>query len=55
MTKRKDVYAVDHTEKELGDFLYRRQQRSITQVQPLADVTPEEVEKAMKFNVEGVL
>ena len=56
VTKREDVYAaVDHAEKELGGFDIMVNNAGIAQVQPLADVTPKEVEKILKVNVEGVL
>lgn len=56
VTKRDQVYAaVDHAEKELGGFDVIVNNAGIAQVQALADVTPEEVEKILKVNVEGVL
>jgi meso-butanediol dehydrogenase/(S,S)-butanediol dehydrogenase/diacetyl reductase len=56
VTKRDEVYAaVDHAEKELGGFDVIVNNAGIAQVQALADVTPEEVEKILKVNVEGVL
>lgn len=56
VTKRDQVYAaVNHAEKELGGFDVIVNNAGIAQVQPLADVTPEEVEKILKVNVEGVL
>lgn len=56
VTKRDDVYAaVDHAEKELGGFDVMVNNAGIAQVQPLSDVMPEEVEKILKVNVEGVL
>lgn len=56
VTKRDEVYAaVDHAEKELGGFDIMVNNAGIAQVQPLSEVTPEEVEKILKVNVEGVL
>lgn len=56
VTKRDQVYAaVNHAEKELGGFDVIVNNAGIAQVQALADVTPEEVEKIFKVNVEGVL
>lgn len=56
VTKRDSVYAaIDHAEKELGGFDIMVNNAGIAQVQPLLDVTPEEVEKILKVNVEGVL
>lgn len=56
VTDRGQVYAaVDHAEKELGGFDVIVNNAGIAQVQALADVTPEEVGKILKVNVEGVL
>ena len=56
VTKRDEVYAaVDHAEKALGGFDVMINNAGIAQVQPLADVTPAEVDKILKVNVEGVL
>jgi meso-butanediol dehydrogenase/(S,S)-butanediol dehydrogenase/diacetyl reductase len=56
VTKRDEVYAaVDHAEKALGGFDIMVNNAGIAQVQPLLDVTPEEVERIFKVNVEGVL
>lgn len=56
VTKRDDVYAaIDHAEKELGGFDIIINNAGIAQVQPLSEVTSEELEKILKVNVEGVL
>ena len=56
VTRRDDVYAaVEHAEKALGGFDIMINNAGIAQVQPLADVTPEEVDTILKVNVEGVL
>lgn len=56
VAKRDDVYAaVDRAEKELGGFDIMVNNAGIAQVQPLLEVTPEEVTKIIKINVEGVL
>ncbi len=56
VANRADVYAaVDHAEKELGGFDIMVNNAGIAQVRPLAEVTPEEVGKILKINVEGVL
>ncbi|KAA3629774.1 MAG: SDR family NAD(P)-dependent oxidoreductase [Proteobacteria bacterium] len=56
VTKRDDVYAaIEHAEKALGGFDVMINNAGIAQVQPLADVTPEEVDKILKVNVNGVL
>lgn len=56
VTSRDEVYAaVDHAEKQLGGFDVIVNNAGIAQVQALTDVTPEEVEKILKVNVEGVL
>jgi meso-butanediol dehydrogenase/(S,S)-butanediol dehydrogenase/diacetyl reductase len=56
VTKRDSVYAaVDHAEKELGGFDLMVNNAGIAQVKPLSDVMPDEVEKILKVNVEGVL
>lgn len=54
--KRDDVYAaIDHAEKELGGFDVIVNNAGIAQVQPISDVKPEEVDRILKINVEGVL
>jgi meso-butanediol dehydrogenase/(S,S)-butanediol dehydrogenase/diacetyl reductase len=56
VSKREQVYAaVGHTEKELGGFDIIVNNAGIASIQALADVTPEEVEKIFKVNIEGVL
>ena len=56
VTKRDDVFAaVNHAEKELGGFDVIVNNAGIASIQPLADVTPEEIDKIMKVNVHGVL
>lgn len=56
VTRRDDVYAaIDHAEKELGGVDIMVNNAGIAQVQPIADVTPEEVGTILKVNVEGVL
>jgi len=53
---RDQVYAaVDHAEKELNGFDIMVNNAGIAQVQPLAEVTPQEVEIIFKVNIEGVL
>ena len=56
VSKRDDVYAaINHTEKELGGFDIIVNNAGIANVQSIAEVTPAEVEKIFKVNVEGVL
>ena len=56
VSKRDEVYgAIDHAEKLLGGFDVMVNNAGIAQVQPIADVTPEEVDKILKVNVQGVL
>jgi meso-butanediol dehydrogenase/(S,S)-butanediol dehydrogenase/diacetyl reductase len=56
VTKRDEVYAaIDHAEDELGGFDVMINNAGIAQVQPLAEVTPEEVDRIFKVNVQGVL
>lgn len=56
VSRRDDVYAaIDHTEKELGGFDIMINNAGIAQVQAIADVMPEEVDKILKVNVQGVL
>ncbi len=56
VTKREDVYAaMDHAAKALGGFDIIVNSAGIPQVQPLLDVTAEELDKILKVNVQGVL
>lgn len=56
VSKREDIVnAINHTEKELGGFDIIVNNAGIAQVQAIADVTPEEVDKIFKVNVQGVL
>src|SRR5687768_15111440 len=56
VTKRDDVYAaVDHAERELSGFDIIVNNAGIASIQPIADVTPEEIDKILKVNVQGVL
>jgi len=56
VSKRDDLYAaVDHAEKELGSFDIVVNNAGIASIQPLLDVTPEEIDKILKVNVQGVL
>lgn len=51
VSSRDEVYAaVDHAEKELGGFDIIVNNAGIANVQPLADVTPEEVDRILKIN-----
>ena len=47
--------AVDRTEAALGGLDVMINNAGIAQVQPLADVTPEEIDRILKINVQGVL
>lgn len=56
VTKRDEVFAaVDHAEKELGGFDIIVNNAGIASIQAIADITPEEIDKTMKVNVQGVL
>lgn len=56
VSKRDEVYAViDHAEKELGGFDVIVNNAGIAQVKPLSDVTPEDLERIFRINVDGVV
>jgi len=56
ISDRDNVYKlVDDTEQALGGFDVMINNAGIAQVQPISDITPEEVARIMKINVEGVL
>lgn len=56
ISQRDEVYAaIDKAEKDLGGFDVMVNNAGIAQVNALADVTPEEVEKIFKINVQGAL
>ncbi len=56
VTSRDEVYAaVAHAESALGGFDVMINNAGIAQVNPIADVTPEEVAKIWAVNVDGVL
>ena len=56
VSNRDEVHAaIDHAEKELGGFDIIVNNAGIANVQPLSDVTPEEVDRILKINVLGVL
>lgn len=56
VSKRDEVYAaVDHAEKELGGFDVIVNNAGIAQVKPLADVTPEDLDRIFRINVDGVV
>lgn len=56
VSDRNEVFAaVDHAHKELGGFDIIVNNAGIASIQPLADVTQEEIDKIMKVNVNGVL
>jgi meso-butanediol dehydrogenase/(S,S)-butanediol dehydrogenase/diacetyl reductase len=56
VSDRAQVYAaVDHAEKELGGFDIMVNNAGIAQVQLIAQVTPEEVERIFRINFQGVL
>ena len=53
---RAEVYAaVEHTEKTLGGLDIMVNNAGIAQVNPIADVTPEDVDRILKINIQGVL
>jgi len=56
VSERDSVYAaIDETEKNLGGFDVMVNNAGIAQVQPLAEVMPEDIANIYKINVEGVL
>jgi meso-butanediol dehydrogenase / (S,S)-butanediol dehydrogenase / diacetyl reductase len=56
VTKRDDVYAaVAHAKEALGGFDIMVNNAGIAQVQPILEVTPEELDRIIKVNLEGVL
>lgn len=56
VSDRAQVYAaIDHAETVLDGLDIMVNNAGIAQVQPIADVTPEEVEKIFKINIQGVL
>jgi meso-butanediol dehydrogenase/(S,S)-butanediol dehydrogenase/diacetyl reductase len=56
VSNRDEVYAaIDQVERELGGFDIIVNNAGIAQVQPLSEVTPEEVDRILKINVQGVL
>lgn len=56
VSQRDEVFAaVDHAEKELGGFDVIVNNAGIASIQALADVTPAEIDKILKVNVQGVL
>lgn len=56
VSKRDDVYAaIENAEKVLGGFDIMVNNAGIAQVQPIADVTQDELDKILKINVGGVL
>ncbi len=56
VSKRDQVYAaIDHAEKELGGFDIMVNNAGIASIQAIADITPEDVDKIFKVNIEGVL
>jgi len=56
VSRRDQIYAaIEHTEKELGGFDIMINNAGIALVQPLAEVTQQEVETILKVNIEGVI
>lgn len=56
VSDRAQVYAaIDHAETALDGFDIMVNNAGIAQVQPISDVTPEEVEKIFRINIQGVL
>ncbi|WP_122050626.1 acetoin reductase [Asaia bogorensis] len=56
VSQRDAVYAaIDHAEAELGGLDIMINNAGIAQVNPIADVAPEEVERILRINIQGVL
>ncbi|HEK0775806.1 TPA: acetoin reductase [Proteus mirabilis] len=56
ISNRDEVFAaVEHAEKTLGSFDVMINNAGIAQVKPLADVTPEDMDRIFKINVNGVM
>lgn len=56
VSNRQDIFnAINHAEKQLGGFDIIVNNAGIAQVQPLLDVTPEEIKNIFDVNVNGVL
>lgn len=56
VSDRDAVYAaIDHAEAELGGFDVMINNAGIAQVNPIADVMPEEVERILRINIQSVL
>lgn len=56
ISDREQVYeAIAQAERQLGGFDIIVNNAGIAQVQPLSDVTPEEVDRIMRINVQGTL
>ncbi|HFT7322624.1 TPA: acetoin reductase [Proteus mirabilis] len=56
ISNRDEVFAaVEHAEKTLGGFDAMINNAGIAQVKPLADVTPEDMDRIFKINVNGVM
>ncbi|WP_368910940.1 acetoin reductase [Proteus vulgaris] len=56
ISQRDDVFAaVEHAEKTLGGFDVMINNAGIAQVKPLADVTPEDMDRIFKINVNGTM
>lgn len=56
VSQRDEVHAaVDHAEQALGGFDVMINNAGVVLIQPLVEVTPAEVERILKINIEGVL
>ncbi|WP_429925713.1 acetoin reductase (plasmid) [Agrobacterium vitis] len=56
VSKRDEVHAaVDKAEKDLGGFDVIVNNAGIAQVKPLSDVTPEDLDRIFRINIDGVL